>query len=244
MKKGPVERAFILAAGRGTRLRPFTDRIPKPMVRIAGKPIIDYALDALDAAGVQDVVVNLNYKGEVLDSHLKSRKKPKIILSWEKSLLDTGGGVRKTLDFFQNTPFYILNGDALWQDGPDVSALERLAGTWDPVRMDILLLLHPAARIPDGSGDYDLLDDGQARRSSDKTGALMFAGIRIAHPRVFEGSPEGAFSFLTLMDRAQENGRLYGLIHDGLWHHISTPGDLARTDAAFRSVTTTAQDVP
>lgn len=243
MKKAPVERAFILAAGQGTRLRPLTDRIPKPMVRIAGKPIIDYALDALDAAGVRDVVVNLHYKGEVLDSHLKSRKRPKITLSWEEHLLDTGGGVRKALNFFQNTPFYVLNGDALWQDGPDGSALERLARAWDPVRMDILLLLHPAARVPGGTGDYDLLDDGQARRSSDKTGALMFAGIRIAHPRIFEGSPEGAFSFLTLMDQAQENGRLYGLAHDGLWHHISTPEDLARTDAAFRSIAATAQIV-
>ncbi len=233
--KNPVERAFILAAGKGTRLRPYTDTVPKPMVCVGKKPIIDHALEALMVAGVEEVVVNLHHLGGVIESHLRGRKKPKIIFSWEKNLLDTGGGVRNALCFFQNDPFYILNGDALWQEGPDTPALARLARAWDPEVMDILLLVYPAALVPGGSGDYDLDSDGRATRSLAQAGAMMFAGIRIAHPRIFQNTPEGPFSFRDLMDAAQHAGRLYALVHDGLWHHISAPEDLKRADAAFQT---------
>lgn len=233
--KKPIERGFILAAGMGTRLRPLTDHLPKPMVCVGGKPIIDYALDALARAGVREVVVNLHHKGEILETHLAPRKSPKITLSWEKDLLDTGGGVKKALDFFQNDAFYLLNGDALWQDAPGASVLDSLGAAWDPARMDALILVSPAARIPGGSGDYDMDPDGHARRSPGKTGAQMFTGLRIVHPRLFDETPDGAFSFLTLLDRAEKTGRLYGMPLEGIWHHISTPEDRARSDAAFTS---------
>lgn len=235
----PPQSAFILAAGLGTRLRPYTDHCPKPMVRIAGRSIIDRALDRLEAAGVREVCVNLHYMADVLEAHLRARTGPKIRFFPEPALLNTGGGVKKALDFMQNAPFYILNGDALWTDGPSGPALLRLAEAFDPARMDLLLLLQPVESmvLTQGVGDYDLdaagAPFGKALRRTDQRGSCMFTGIRVVHPRLFENTPEGPFSFLTLMDRAQEAGRLFGLIHDGDWHHISTPGDLERVDTSF-----------
>lgn len=229
----PIERAFVLAAGMGTRLRPYTDTCPKPLVKVCGKPIIDYILEALAAAGVGEVVVNLHHLGAMLADHLKARTSPKITLSCEKDLLDTGGGVAKALSCFQNSSFYVLNGDSFWADGAGESMLACLAGAWDPARMDILLLLYPAALVTGGSGDYDLTEDGRAMRSLVREGAQMFTGVRVVHPRVFRNVPDGPFSFRDLMDTAQVAGRLYGLVHDGLWHHISTPEDLWRVEAAL-----------
>lgn len=230
------DKAFILAAGKGTRLRPYTDSVPKPMVKVGGKPIIDRALDKLEAEGVKDVVVNLYHLGEVLEDHLENRKKPHIILSKETDLLETGGGTKKALHHFNNEPFYLLNGDALWSDGSDGSALDRLARAWDADKMDMLLLLQPVSgmTLTNGLGDYTLETSGKAIRSPDKIGTHMFAGIRILHPRLFEGSPDGAFSFLMQMDKAQQDDRLYGISHTGEWHHISTPEELERVDKAYR----------
>ena len=227
-------RAFILAAGKGTRLRPHTDTMPKPMVNIAGTSIIRRTIAKLVEAGVTEIVVNIHHLGNVLEQHLKDVTGARIILSREDELLETGGGIKKAIHHFGDEPFYIINGDALWDEG-DVPALERLASRWNDKDMDILLLLQPTGRmaLTGAVGDYHL-EDSKAIRAKDKNGEYMFAGIRIAHPRVFKGSPDGAFSFLTLMDRAQEQGRLYGLPHSGEWYHISTPEDLQSVNDTFR----------
>ncbi|HEU4839409.1 MAG TPA: nucleotidyltransferase family protein [Micavibrio sp.] len=232
MKNKPT-RAFILAAGKGTRLRPYTDTMPKPMVDIAGTSIIRRAIAKLVQAGVTDIVVNLHHLGDVLEEHLKETAGANIIFSHEDELLETGGGIKKALHYFEDEAFYIINGDALWDEG-EIPALEKLAQVWSD-DMDILLLLQPTRRmeLTGAVGDYRL-KDGKATREKDKSGDHMFAGVRIAHPRIFKESPEGAFSFLSLMDRAEEQGRLYGLVHSGHWYHISTPEDLQSVNEAFR----------
>jgi MurNAc alpha-1-phosphate uridylyltransferase len=203
------------------------------MVNVAGESIIKRSIKKIHQAGVQKIVVNVHHLGGLLKEHLKDINAPQIICSDEEELLETGGGIKKALSHFSG-PFFIINGDALWEDGP-VPALSRLAEAWDEIRMDILLLLQPKSAMPltQGAGDYRMLADGQARRAHDKNGDYMFAGIRIAHPRIFDGSPDTAFSFLTLMDKAEREGRLFALVHDGAWHHISAPEDLAAVNRHF-----------
>ena len=230
-----IDHAFILAAGMGSRLRPYTDDRPKPMVEVGGVPVIDGILHRLAAAGVEQVTVNLHYRGEQLAAHLAGRTSPQITLSREETLLETGGGVKHALATTNGQPFYVIAGDTVWTDGPGGNALTRLARAWDPARMDILTLLMPVDHmvLTHGVGDYDLDPDGRVRRSFDKTGAHMFTNIRINRPEIFADAPDGPFSFLTLMDRAQAAGRFYGLVHDGDWHHISTPQELERVNAAL-----------
>lgn len=229
------DHAFILAAGMGTRLRPYTDTVPKPMVTVGGRTLIDRALDRLIGAGVTHVTVNLHYRAEILKEHLSRRGRPQISFSFEEELLDTGGGVKKALAAMEGKPFYVIAGDALWSDGESGNALLRLAAHWDDETMDIATLMQPLSSmvLTGGAGDYKFDPQGRAVRMPDKAGTHMWTNIRINHPRIFEATPGGAFSFLPLMDRAQAQGRLYALPHDGEWHHISTPADLERVDAAY-----------
>lgn len=224
-----IDKAFVLTAGLGTRMRPLTEQIPKPMVEVGGQTLIDRTLDQLAAADVKEAVLNLHYKGEVLENHLQHRTEPKIVFSYERELLDTGGGIYKQLKYFNNSPFFVLSGDGLWQDSPDAPALPALAASWDPAKMDILILLQPVKtmKLTQGVGDYDLLQNGQAVRSQAQTGAHMFTSMRINHPRIFANAPQGPFSYLSLLDRAEAAGRLYGIVHQGDWHHISEPKDVA-----------------
>lgn len=235
MTKMP-EKAFILAAGMGSRLRPYTDHVPKPMVEVCGQRIIDRALDELSAFGVQQCGVNTHYKGEILEAHLRSRENgPEILFSCEEELLDTGGGIKKMLHHFEDD-FFVLNGDAVWSaDKGTPCALHQLAAAWDPEKMDILMALQSldSMVLTQGVGDYDIDHKGRAIRSLDKTGAYMFTSLRINSPRIFDASPEGSFSYLELMDKAQERGRLYAIVHQGDWHHISTPADLESVNAAL-----------
>lgn len=227
--------AFVLAAGLGTRLRPHTDHLPKPLVPVAGRPLLDYILDHLKEAGVRQITVNLHHRPELVRLYLESRLDLDITQSPEDELLDTGGGLVRARDTLGSAPFFMINGDAFWTDGPAGSALRRLQQEFDPDMMDILLLLLPVARmsLTGGVGDYDLLPNGHAVRSHDKTGLQMFTGVRLCHPRILENVPPGKFSFLELMDRAEKAGRLYGLEHDGDWHHISTPEDLFAVNRAM-----------
>lgn len=239
------ENAFILAAGRGTRLRPYTDSRPKPMVEVAGRTLIDRALDRLEEAGIRRVVVNTHYCADIIESHLSRRPSPQIAISREETLLDTGGGIRHAMekyDFLKQGPFYVIASDALWTDGSSGSALHRLARAWNNDEMDIITLLQPLAamKLTTGAGDYDCSRDGRPVRSHDKTGPYMWTNIRINHPRLFDNAPDGPFSFLPLMDEAERKGRFRALIHDGDWHHISTPEDLEKVDAAFRAERKTA----
>lgn len=230
------KRAFILAAGKGTRLRPHTDTMPKPMVPVAGRSIIKRTIEKLSKEGIEEIVVNLHHLGDILKDHLKDIEAPKIIFSVEDELLETGGGLKKALHHFGDEPFYIINGDALWDEGTGQSALANLAEMWDKEKMDIVLLLEPRDKmiLTEFVGDYHVLPDGRLHRAKNKDGNYMFAGVRIAHPRIFDGAPDGPFSFLHLMDKAEREGRLYGVVHDAEWYHISTPDDLAAVDAAFR----------
>lgn len=226
------DHAFVLAAGLGTRLRPYTDTLPKPLVPVNGRPLLDYIFDHLKAAGVTDITVNLHHKPEPLREFLATRPDLRLTQSFEEELLDTGGGVKKALASLGPKPFYIINGDAFWLG----DALKDLSGAFDPGHMDILLLLQPVSRmaLTEGVGDYDLSSDGRAIRNKDKTGTHMFAGVRLCKPEIFAGTPEGKFSFLSLLDQAEAKGRLFGLEHAGDWHHISTPADLQAVDAAMK----------
>ena len=234
------DHAFILAAGMGSRLRPYTDALPKPMVSVGGRALIDRTIDRLEEAGVTSVTVNLHYMADLLEEHLSKRSCPQITFSRETNLLDTGGGIKSALDTLGDKPFYVIAGDALWNDGPSGNALLRLAAHWDDDKMDILTLMQPLATmsLTTGLGDYNLGPGQNVRtvvRSPDKTGTHMWTNIRINHPRIFTDSPDGRFSFLPLMDRAQAQGRFFALEHAGDWHHISTAADLERVNQAYEA---------
>lgn len=225
--------AFILAAGHGTRMRPITDHIPKPMVTLAGMPLLGHLIKKLRAEDITHITLNTHYLSEVIDKYIYSLNCPYIKISHEPVLLDTGGGVKQALKYIGDSYFYHINGDAFWTEGSEGSALSRLAERWNPEQMDILLLLQPvsAMRLTPGVGDYTLLEDGKAVRSKTQTGAYMFTGIRITSAAIVEDVSEDHFSFLSLMDAVEKKGRLYGLVHQGDWHHISTPEDLKAVDA-------------
>ena len=224
--------------GLGTRLKPYTDTLPKPMVPVWGKPVIGHILDHCVKAHVHDAVINLHHKADILRDYFLTRSDIQIHESFETELLDTGGGVKKTLSNFGDDPFFMINGDSLWVDGDTTPALARLAQALDDSKMDILLLLQPVSKmiLTQGVGDYTIDSNGRALRSKTQIGDAMFAGVRIVHPRLFKDTPDGKFPFLSLMDRAEELGRLYGLIHDGDWHHISTADDLNRVNGIGRDV--------
>jgi MurNAc alpha-1-phosphate uridylyltransferase len=227
------QRAMVLAAGLGVRMRPITDRLPKPLVAIAGRSLLDRCLDALAAAGVQEAVVNIHHLAHLVAAHVASRSRPKVILSHETELLETGGGVTKALPLLGATPFFMANGDILWQDGA-TPALPALAAAWDDRRMDGLLLLQPVAGALGyhGAGDFRIDGDGRlSRRGDGQTAPFLFAGLQILHPRLFADAPDGAFSVNLLYDRAIATGRLFGLVHDGGWCHVGTPADIPVAEA-------------
>ncbi len=226
-------RAMVLAAGFGTRLRPLTDTVPKPMVRVAGKPMIDTVIDRLAAIGVQEIVVNTHHLADVIETHLKARQKPRIVFSREDQILETGGGIKKALPLLGSEPFYAINGKIIWLNGK-TDALVRLAEVWNDADMDGLLLLQPTTSAIgyDGAGDFFIDQVGRVRRRREwEVAPFVYAGIQILHPRLFAGAPDGAFSLNLLYDRAIEAGRLFGIRHDGEWFHVSTPKQLAEVEA-------------
>lgn len=224
--------AFILAAGQGTRLRPYTNNIPKPMVSVAGKPIIEHIADKLKLVGVSNIIINLYYLGDVIKKYFKNSD---FIFSDENKILDTGGGVKHALNHIKEDSFFLINGDAFWVENDDYNTLETLNQAWNPDKMDILLLLQPVQemKLTQGIGDYDLDEKGRATRSLDKTGAYMFAGIRLTKKSVIKTIDDNVFSFLKCMDIAEKNGKLFGLISQCDWHHISTPEDLKSVNDAL-----------
>ncbi len=225
--------AMLLAAGLGMRLRPLTESRPKPLVEVAGRTLIDHALDRFEEVGVETVVVNLHHLGHMIQDHLAGRDSPEILYSHEPELLETGGGVAKALSHFDDSPFFVANTDIIWLSGPQ-NALQRMAETWDDARMDGLLLLHPTvtAHGYNGSGDF-LIDPAGllSQRPEREISPYMFAGVQILHPRLFEKAPEGAFSLRVLYDRAIERERLFGIVSDGVWFHVGTAEGLAEAEA-------------
>ncbi len=222
-------RGMILAAGLGLRMRPITETLPKPLIPVAGRTLLDRAIDHLEKAGVEEVVVNAHYLAGMIERHVSRRPSPRIVLSVEEDRLETGGGVVRALPLLGNDPFFVVNGDALWIDGPRPT-LDTLADAWNDDRMDGILLLHAtvSAHGYDGMGDFLLAPDGRLTRRPERTLVpYMFAGVQILHPRLFENVPDGPFSLNVLFDKAIGQGRLFGVAHEGSWFHVGTPEDLA-----------------
>lgn len=223
--------AMVLAAGKGLRMRPLTEHTPKPLIPVAGRPMLDRVFDRLDETDVPHRVVNLHWLGEQIAAHLANH--PGVLLSHEDVLLETGGGVARALPLLGNRAFYVCNADIIWLDGPR-PALARLAEAWDEARMDALLLLQPVERAfgYEGRGDFVRGEDGRLRRrSGEERAPLVFTGVQILHPRLFADAPAGPFSLNILYDRAQAAGRLHGQVHDGAWLHIGTPEALTEAEA-------------
>ena len=230
--------AMVLAAGLGTRMRPLTDRKPKPLIEVAGKALIDHVLDKLADAGVEQAVVNVHYFAGQLERHLASRTRPRIVISDERGiLLGTGGGVVKALPLLGGAPFFHINSDTIWIDGGTPN-LKRLAAAFDPVAMDALLLLAPASGSIGyaGVGDFTIAPDGRlTARAEGEQAPFVYAGAAILSPALFKDAPAGEFSLTALFARATQAGRLHGLRLDGRWMHVGSPDAIAAAEAAIKA---------
>lgn len=227
--------AMVLAAGLGKRMRPLTAAQPKPMVRVAGKPLIDHALDRLRDAGVARAVVNVHYLADVLEAHVSARTAPRVTISDERAqLLETGGGMIKALPQLPD-PFFALNADNIWLDGPN-NAFVELSRRWNPDQMDALLLLVPHARAANfnGPGDFHMDALGQlSRRRDGRIAPFIYTGIQLVSHRLLRDAPDGPFSTNILWNRAIAEGRLYGLSFSGLWFEVGTPQAIRPTEEAL-----------
>ena len=233
--------AMVLAAGLGTRMRPLTDDRPKPLLELDGRSLLHHAMDRLRDASINDVVVNAHWHADMIEDAVLAHDPPATVLR-EDVLLETGGGVTAALPRLGRQPFVVVNGDAFWLDGP-TQALRRLAAAFDPARMDALLLLVRTSQVDGETGRGDFLLDplGRARRPREREIApYLFGGVQILSPSLFAEAPEGPFSLNILYDRAIEAERLYGLVHDGAWFHLSTPRDLDRAETMLRAGMLTA----
>lgn len=229
--------AMVFAAGLGTRMRPVTDALPKPLVRIAGRTMLDHTLDRLADAGVAKAVVNVHYRADQIERHLAGRDRPAIVISDERDrLLDQGGGILRALDQLGPDPFLICNTDALWLEGPRPN-LPRLARAWDPDRMDALLLVAAAATSigVDWPGDFTMEADGRLRRREEhRVAPFVHSGIGIIKPELFAGRTDEVFRLAPFFFGAAEAGRLFGCRLEGTWLHVGTPGAIAEAEAAVR----------
>ncbi len=231
--------AMVLAAGFGTRMRHLTQDRPKPMVMFAGKPMIDHVLDGLAGAGIKQAVVNVHYKADVLEAHLKQRSIPQIHISDERdTILNTGGGVARALDNYPllgEDAFLLHNSDSVWYEH-EVNNIRALVKAWDSEKMDCLMML---ANKEDsigysGKGDFHLDLEGRlTRQAGESESDYIFAGVSIQHPRIFAGCPQGAFSINDLWNNALAQGRMYGIPHHGRWMHVGTPEALVEAEAVL-----------
>lgn len=230
------ERAMLLSAGIGVRMRPLTETRPKPLIEVNGKPLIEYALAKVLGAGIERIIVNVHHFPDQIEDWVKRQSKPVIELSDERSeLLDTGGGIAFALPRLGRKPFFVLNSDSIWIENK-IPGLVRLRSAWRDEVMDCLLLLCPleSAVGYSGMGDFIMLDDGSLLRHQKKySGALVYIGAYLVHPRLFDGAPKGAFSMNILWDKAIASGRIRGIVHDGIWFHVGTPGSIAIAEAGL-----------
>ncbi len=240
-----ITKAMVLAAGLGTRMRAHSDAIPKPLVRLGGRPLIDHVLDRLAASGVAQAIVNVHHLADQIEAHVRERETPRISISDERGLLlETGGGVARALPYFAEAPFIIHNSDSVWIEGPHANIAAMIAA-WDSGAMDALLMLAPvdASLGYNGRGDFHMADGGHmaaggrvTRRDKGEPAPFVFTGVSIAHPRLFNDCPNGAFSLNRLWDRALAAGRVYGVEHRGLWMHVGDPAALADAEAALQQL--------
>lgn len=220
------DRAMVFAAGLGTRMRPITDTIPKPLVRVAGKPLMDHVLDRLADAGVKTAIVNVHHHADQIEAHLAARRAPKIVISDERTkLLDQGGGIRKVLPLLGDAPFFLCNTDAFWVEGPKPN-LPRFAAGWDPEKMDILLLVAATSSSVgiDWAGDFTMDALGRLKgREERRVAPFVYTGIGIIKPELFKSRTEDVFRLAPYFHQAAAAGRLFGKRLDGLWFHVGTP---------------------
>jgi MurNAc alpha-1-phosphate uridylyltransferase len=228
--------AMVLAAGLGKRMRALQVDRPKPLVAVAGKALIDHALDRFAAAGVERAVVNLHYRADQIEAHLAARTQPRILISDERGLLlETGGGLKKAAPLLGRAPVYCTNTDAILVDD-EGEACARLGSAFDGARMDALLLLSDKERASgfEGPGDFDLHADGRISFRSGARAATVYTGLQIIDPKLADGAPEGPFSMRVLWDKAAAEGRLFGLIHSGLWMHVGDPEGFRAAEERLR----------
>jgi MurNAc alpha-1-phosphate uridylyltransferase len=224
---------MVLAAGLGKRMRPLTNTMPKPLIMVSGRPIIDHVFDHLREAGIKRAVVNIHYLPEKMKAWSRTVSDPKITISDETdAILDTGGGVARALSVLGNEPFFVMNSDSFWIDS-EMPALARLKAAWRPEKMDCLLLLMKPEMTTGygGNGDFEIAVDGRLKRkTTNSTTALAYIGGYLVHPRLFENPPGSSFSMNVLWDKAIANGRLFGLAQKGHWLHIGTPEAIAKAE--------------
>jgi N-acetyl-alpha-D-muramate 1-phosphate uridylyltransferase len=231
-----IETAMVMAAGLGKRMRPLTATRPKPLVEVAGKPLLDHVFDRLRVAGIKRAVVNVHYLADALEAHLRRKVTDmEVLVSDERShLLETGGGLVKALPLIAEDRFLVVNSDNFWVDGP-VDAIRLLASRWDEETMDALLLVVPLARANchNGRGDFHMDPVGRlSRRKPGRMAPFVYTGVQIVSRRLFEGAPEGvAFSTNLLWNKAIESGRCFGVSHQGLWFDVGSPAAIRKTEA-------------
>ncbi|WP_284125190.1 nucleotidyltransferase family protein [Parerythrobacter aestuarii] len=237
MSKLVSDTAMVMAAGMGKRMRPLTATQPKPMVRVAGKPLIDHTLDRIAEAGIAKAVVNVHYLADAIEAHVRNRKAPSITISDERDgLLETGGGMIRAQPHLPD-PFFCLNSDNIWLDGPR-NAFHELSARWDPAEMDALLLVVPHSRAMNfgGKGDFHLDPLGRIRRrQSGRIAPYIYTGIQIVSHRLLRDAPAGKFSTNVLWNRALDEGKLFALPFTGLWFEVGTPDAIRPTELALTS---------
>ena len=227
--------AMVMAAGLGKRMRPLTATRPKPLIQIAGTTFLDHVLDHLREAGVIRIVVNAHYLADALEAHLAANAGGlEVIVSDERDQLrETGGGLVKALPLIPDDPFLCVNTDNIWIDGP-VDSLKQLAAAWDDARMDVLMLLIPLARATNhvGSGDFHMDAVGHlSRRKPGRVAPFVWTGIQILSKRLIVDPPSDAFSTMVFWERAITQRRAFGIVHQGLWFDVGTPGAIPKTEA-------------
>lgn len=233
-----IDTAMVLAAGLGTRLRPITDTMPKPLVPIAGKPMIDYALDALAEAGVTEAVVNVHHLADQMEAHLARRIHPNVQISDERAqLMDSGGGLVKGMKLLPRKPLFVMNADLFWvgENKDEPSNLSRLAGFFDPARMDIAMLVvrNESTTGHNGKLDFSLGEDARLTRyRGGLPNPVVYAGAFVLAPALLDGAPEGPFGLNASFDKASASGRLFGLELSGHWITVGTTDAIAPAEAA------------
>lgn len=226
-------KAMVFAAGLGLRMRPLTETMPKPLIKVAGSPMIDHMLDRLARAGTRTAIVNVHHLADQIEAHLSSREDIEIVISDERdALLDQGGGIAKALPLLGHEPFFIVNTDAIWIEGPQQN-LRRLAEVWDPARMDILLLVAATTDSigVDWPGDFLMEADGRlTRRAEWEVAPFVYAGVGIIKPELFAAETRPIFPLAPFFWEAAEKGRLYGQRLDGFWLHVGAPQVIAEAE--------------
>ena len=226
---------MILAAGRGLRMRPLTHKLPKPLITVAGKTMLERTFDHLNNLKISKIVVNSHYLSSLLEDFVRINY-PEALISHEDMLLETGGGIKKALPLLGKEPFFTLNGDSIWSDSESLIAMEKV---WNEDKMDALLLLIPKENACgyQGSGDFFMsFENKLSRPRSDSTAPFVYMGVQIVSPRLFQNAPKGPFSINLLWDKALQKGRLCGYVHGGEWFHISTPEDLQKYEPLIHKI--------